>query len=402
MNLKRICFLAILLHFTSLQAQDFKTYWNKGYHFDSEDGAYKLKFGGRLQQQWSFFSQDSQMDSLYGKTSDGSEFRRIRLYSAGTIYESVAYKLQFDFAGGSAKIKDAYISLKDLPIVGNFRVGHFKEPFGLDQLNSSNDMTFIERTPSYNFAPGRNNGFLIFNTILKKRATWAVGIYKDTDSFGKSILEDKYNATARVSALPIYNSEKNTLLHVGLAYSYKSLNKNEYGLKSRPEAHLAPTLLNTGTLTDVHDNQLLGVELAFVANAFSAQAEYVQSTVNFNDPLQQQMNFSSSYLEISYFLTGEHRVYSQKAGYFKRVSPKKNFNTSEKTKGAWQVALRYSNSDFSDKSINGGTKGILEGYTAGVSWHLNPATRFDFNYSKSDFHNVGKMDIYQLKFQLTF
>ena len=41
--------------------------------------------------------------------------------------------------GGDADFKDVYIGLDDIPFLGEIKVGHFKEPFSLNELTSSGD-----------------------------------------------------------------------------------------------------------------------------------------------------------------------------------------------------------------------------------------------------------------------
>lgn len=392
----------ILFHvilFTSLNAQeqtDFNSYWDRGFHVKSKDGQFSLQFGGRLHHHVSLFSSDPEIDQMFGKYSGGSEFRRVRFYNQGTIYKYIGYKLEVDFTGGPTTIKDIFVSLNEIPVIGKITIGHFKEPFGLDQLNSSNDMTFIERASNFDITPGRNNGILISNTALKDhRATWAIGFFKETDNFGKSLNTKNVNFTGRISGLPYFKG-KNQLLHLGLAYSYRRKDQGDYNLKSIPEAHLLPFFIQTGLIENVDKVQLLGAEFALVHHAFSMQGEYIQSRVK---STPEQFDFSGYYMEVSYFLTGESRNYSTKTGFFKRVSQKSTFNPIEKGTGAFELSARYASTDFSDKTVNGGIEKTL---TAGLNWHLNPGSKFGVNYSHALLESVGNSNIFQMKFQVAF
>ncbi len=396
--------LALLLivfasNFTNAQDKPtFTTNWDKGFNVNSTDGNFKLKFGGRIQEHWSFFGQDDALDSVFGKLNDRSEFRRIRFYNAGTIYKSVSYKLEMDFANGRATVTDGYITVGDLPGVGNVQFGHFKEPFSLDMMNSSNDMTFMERSPATIFKKQRNNGLLLFNTALKNRATWAVGVYQNTDAFGKSIDEKRYHFTGRITGLPYYDKANKRLLHLGAAYSYRHPSMSEFSAKANPEANLSHTYVNTGDIKDVKTRTMAGGELALVLNSFSLQSEYIATTVNAKAG---DYNFSGYYVETGFFLTGESKNYSDEVGFFKRVSPEKNFNPKGENRGygALELAMRYSHLDLDDKDILGGT---LNDVTAALNWYLNPATRFSLNYTLAHLNNVGNNNIVQMKFQLAF
>ncbi|MFK5958225.1 MAG: porin [Lutibacter sp.] len=400
--MKKQLLLGILLFskIIFMQAQEthnLKSFWDNGFHIQSEDGSFKMKFGGRIQYQSSYFLQDTQTINLFNKAINGTEFRRIRFYNSGTIYSFISYKLQVDFTGNSTKLKDAYISINKIPAIGKFTIGHFKEPFGLDNLNSSNDMSFIERAPNIDMTLGRNNGFMLSNTAFNKRTTWALGTFKDTDNYGKAI-SNNYNLTGRITGLPITNENFTKLMHFGVAFSFRNPSNNEFKLDSKPEANLLPNYINTGIIEHVDNVLLTGIEFAIVKNSFSIQSEYINSKINRNSDLN-SYNFFGYYIETSYFLTGEHKNYSNKSATFKRVSPKSNFNPQSKGLGAIELAIRYATTDYSDSSLNGGE---LTNFTTSVNWILNPATKFSFNYSLANLKTIGKTSIFQMKFQVVF
>lgn len=128
---------------------------------------------------YGFFSLNNEAESngytLFSK--NGNEFRRARLFTSWTIYNNVDFKLQIDFSGGEVTLKDAFITIKELPVVGNFRVGHFIEPFRLEALTSSKYITFMERGLPISTIPERNTGFMLFNEVTNEKnvlANWIV------------------------------------------------------------------------------------------------------------------------------------------------------------------------------------------------------------------------------------
>jgi len=121
--------------------------WKNGLRLDSMDESISLKIGGRIHYDWAYFNQQNGLEKSIGSDLiNNSEFRRSRLYISGKIYDNIEFKTQYDFADGDADFKDVYFGLKKLPYVGNLRIGQFKEPFGLEELISSNDITFLERS----------------------------------------------------------------------------------------------------------------------------------------------------------------------------------------------------------------------------------------------------------------
>lgn len=376
----------------------FDAYWEKGYHLDSKDGNFKLKFGGRIQYDKAFFFQDDAIETEFGAFENASEFRRVRFANEGTIYKFIFYKLEFDFASGHADVTDAFITLTDLPAIGNIRIGHQKEPFSLDMMNSSNDMTFMERAPVTNFKKQRNSGLLVFNTAFEQRATWAIGAYHNSDDTGQSLPDDRYNITGRITGLPYYNKEENKLLHLGLAYSNRNPSGRVYNIRSRPDSNLAPLYVDTEIIENVTENHTLGTELALIWDSFALQGEYIASGVK--DDVN-TYNFSGYYGEASYFITGEHKNYATKDAWFKRITPNNNFNPTSEDKGwgAFEAAVRYSSLDLNDETVKGGE---INSIAAALNWHLNPATRFSVNYVHAMVKSIGDTDLVQFRFQVAF
>jgi len=374
----------------------FKLYWKEGIRFDTPDKTFQMRIGGRIQNDWAFFDQDSSLEDAVGNWDDGTEFRRTQLDMQGLLYETIEFKAQYDFAGGDADFKDVYLGLKGLP-VGTLRVGHFKEPFSLDELISNNYMTFLERALPNTLVPARNTGIMINNHVLEDRITYALGVFRETDNFGSGEGDGKYNVTARLTGLPLYEDEGSALLHLGLAYSHRNPG-DTLSYSQRPESHLAERLINTGSV-EVDDLDLVGAEVAMVYGPASLQVEYITAMVD--GAAGSNPDFSGYYIQTSYFLTGEHRPYRLSGAVFSRVKPKAGFPGQEGGIGAWEIAARYSHLDLYDGGINGGE---LDDVTVGLNWYLNPNTRVMLNYVYADASDLyeGKAHIMQTRFQIDF
>jgi len=349
---------------------------------------------------WTWVNEDNMLNANVGDQSNGSETRRARFYISGLLYDNIDFKLQFDFAGGDSDLKDAYVGLQDFPL-GKIRAGHFKEPFGLEELTSSKYITFAERSlPMEAFAPSRNAGVMLFGAVCDERATWAAGVFRDTDDNGDIQEDSGHSVTGRVTALPWYQDAGSSLLHIGAAYSYRnnardsSLGGDAAQFRARPEAHLLDRFVDTGSF--LSDNvQLFGLEAAWVHGPLSVQGEYTRARAEINS----HAVLDGYYIQTSYFLTGEHRKYRTSTGTFSRVKPKANFNPKKNQWGAWELALRYSNLDLKDSTVNGGE---IENISAGLNWHLNPNARLMCNYIRADKQDVGEADIAIIRMQVDF
>ena len=388
---------------------------DKGLNATLADGDIQVQFGGRIMYDLGFLSADDELKTPAAgyeneafEFSDGSEFRRARFFAKGTLYDTIDFKAQYDFAGGDADFKDVYMQT-DLGF-GTLRAGNFFEPFGLEQLTSSKYMTFAERSVTSAFTPVRNAGLMLFDAVDGGVPfTWALGMFRKSDDFGddKSSVSGEYNVTARVTAAPIYDKADGNVLHFGLAGSVRSDIEGTNTFKTRPESHLAPSIADTdfrdlGPAAFASDGYLLtGAEAAWTRGPLSLQGEYMMADVDAPEG-DEDLGFSGYYAMASYFITGEHRPY--KKGSFGRVKPSSNWGQGGA--GAWEVALRYSAVDLSDGDVSGGE---LANVTAGVNWYLNPHTRVMFNYVNSELEDSaatasgeGSLDSLIVRFQVDF
>jgi len=444
---------------------EFDIVWRNGVWIVSGD-RFAAHVGGRVYADWGWVNADALKHNdgarfqvpyvgvvnLYNEHTsirDGSEFRTVRLLAEGTLYKYIQYKVELGWDGETVMLYDAWMQMIDVPFIGNIQVGHFKEPFSLEEQTDSLFGTFMERSLGNVLSPGRNPGLMIHDAILgeegKERLSWAIGVFRmeevgqifNTPLQGTNITSDGgYALSMRVTALPWYADGGEKLLHLGFAYSVRTPpHDTRFGVgemvryAAKPEAHwLQFHVLDTGWIagapidafTGAVDNvNSFGAELAVVYGPFSVQMEYVgvkldTDTVRrpfaFNpdrylSPFQENPCFNAFYVEASYFITGEHREYDHERGAFKRVTPKKNFR-EDGGWGAVQVATRYSYVDLDAEYANGlNSHGECSNWTMGVNWHLNPNVRLMANYIRScpdRLDTANALDIFMMRFQWDF
>ncbi len=351
----------------------------------------EVTFGGRIMYDMATWGAE-EFDNI------GTEFRRVRIYSSGKMYGTVKYKLQLEFAGGKIAFKDVFIELNKLPIKGNLRVGHFKEPLRLEALTSSKYITFMERGLPIAFAPERNTGAM-YHTTFGEKLSIQSGVFRNSDAFGNNkSATNNVNITSRITYLAISDGDK--LLHLGISNSIRKNSDNDYGFSSRAENHMGSELLSVEFTNQVKDVNIIAGEMAYVNSSLSLQGEVIQTTVN-TEIVQGNTPFTheiiSYYGQVSYFLTGENRPYKSSLAGFGRVKPKNNYG--ENGWGALEVAARFSAIDMKED-------GSLEDFTIGLNWYLNPNTRVMLNYVMGELTNgVGEVtteNAVMMRIQLDF
>jgi len=373
-----------------------RAYWKDGLRFETADKNFQAHVGGRMQADWAFFTEDSGLANAVGRFEDGAEFRRARLLIEGLVYKQVEFRAEYDFAGGESTFKDVYTGLVDLPYVGGIRVGHFKEPFSLEELGSDNFIPFMERSLPNALSPSRNMGFMAHNTVLDDRLTWALGAFRDTDDFAVSQGDGGWGGTGRLAGQPWWADEGRSLVHLGVAASWRDPGENEARFRSRPEAHLAPFVVDTGTF-DANGLSRIGGELAAAHGPVWIQSEYMAAATNGPGPGR---DVNGYYVQAGYFLTGENRPYRQEGAVFDRVRPRRPFLYGDnRGYGAWELAGRWSSLDLNSGAIRGGS---VRDITAGVNWYLNPLTRISANYVFSDQLQLGDSQAFMMRFWFDF
>jgi phosphate-selective porin OprO and OprP len=378
---------------------DLRAYWKGGLRLETANKDFQVRLGGRLQNDFAWFDDDDSLRFFFGDQEDGAEFRRSRLYVRGTLYGDFSFKIQYDFAGGDADFKDVWLAANNLPYLGTLKVGHFDEPFSLNEITSDNTITFMERALPTVFVPGRNMGVALSNTAFNQRMAWTVGLFRTSDDYGMDRSDGGYSLTARVTGLPWYEKEGRRLLHLGTAYSHRNVD-GPLRYRQRPEAHLSSVrFLDTGAF-QAEDVDLYNAELALVYGSLSLQGEYFLSEVD--TAMAGRERFDGYYAFASVFLTGEHRPYDKFGGVFGKVNPKRNFTLRKGGAGAWEVAARYSQLDLGDDFFLGGEE---RNWTLGLNWYLNPQIRLMLNYGIADIDHVfyeGDIETLQMRVQTVF
>ena len=123
---------------------------------------------------------------------------------------------------------------------------------------------------------------------------------------------------------------------------FRSVDDGTLRFRSRANNSFGPHIVDTGTMTGVANWHLIGAEAAFVYGPLSIQSEYARALVKRSAAADPE--FDALYVEVSYFLTGENRVYMRRQGTFTRVAPFENFfrvrdehGNVSMGKGAWQL-----------------------------------------------------------------
>lgn len=327
---------------------------------------FTMKIGGRMHVDAGYFDSDKT------HIGNGQEIRRSRIDVSGTILKDWGYLLSYDWAS-SAPIKNAnisYLGWKNTTVT----FGYFKQPFSLEYQDSAKYTEFQERSLLHDtFDPPTRIGIGVAT-----HGTWGQGEYTAAVSVnGTAVPSDKTKGgdsgvgmDGRLTYAFVHTDDR--VFHVGLSGEWRNPGDGEeVSLSTRPNAHLAPAMVDTDLIPDVSHDVKFGGEVAAVAGPLSLQGQYTTERINRNAGAG-NLNFDGWYVQGLYFLTHDSQASTYKQGRFGGIKPHGRY-------GAWQVGLRYDTVDLIDGGFNGGREDNL---TAALNWYVNKYIRFSMNYIK--------------------
>ncbi len=363
-----------------------------------------IRAHARLQIDGTAARPDEHLENLTGSLGSSFDLRRLEVVAQGTIDHHLRYSVAFNL-GADPGFGEVFIEGigRGLDVfgyrVGQFRLGIFQEPFSFERVTSSYYSGFLERSlPVWTFTPGNNIGYMVHDTAHKGRMQWAVGFFTLGQQNEANSSNSVLSVTARVTGLPVYRDDGRRLLHFGASFSTRDPGSGSTQYRSRPEARFVDFFVDTGNI-EAARIMLYGVEAVGVRGPFSLQAEVIASQVQ-GSPTGDLM-FWGSYVQVGYFLTGEHRTYDKELAVFSRVAPKEEHRRGLPFKkggpgGALELTGRISTVDLDDGVVRGGAMTDL---SFGVNWYLSSTSLVKLNYIYSDVKDVGKANILLLRYQ---
>lgn len=418
---------------------EMKTTWNNGIQMSTLDDAFRFHIGGRVDFDSAWFRQDPNL--LVGEANgdrlrDGGDFRRMRLRADGRFWDNVDFVFEVNFANfqdfsntgqqvtiGSVGLTDVNLTFRQVPVLGNLKVGHLLPPISLEHMTSSNFVYYMERSPAFDAFINRfdyANGANAFDSFFDDRATLSAAILRTgsrtVNPFGAGAGNGEYGAAVRATFLPVYKDEGRRLLHVGASLMHRALDEDSTSPSDRSLVRSGagreiPNVMAVGRFYAPRGQYYINPEVAAIFGRWSFSAEYLYTIAPETYARQLNRNvfldprgpgfFQGLYAEMGYFLTeGDSRRYNRKLGTFDRTVPMENawFMKTGRGRptvgrGAVQLLARYSFLDLVTGNpvltpSAGARAGVENDMTLGLVWYLNPQSNIQFNYVRTYINSV--------------
>lgn len=389
----------------------------------SVDGNFTAALNGVMQFDAANYYQSGNLPAqITGAARDlngGTNARRARLGFGGKAFGDFEYNFLYEFGGSGAEdaahIQELWLQYNGFLKPFHLRVGYFDPLAGMEANTSTNGLAFNERAAPAEVARGLAGGDFRsalqffgnddFKTASGPKIGWLAGAaitgntagnINSAGSFQTQPFDEQLGYTGRVAVN--FRWAEDEIVHLGVNGQYVEHPNDNTGagsavagrytiqLRDRPELRVDGTrLVDTGALNAAHANDY-GFELGGQFKNFYGQAEYFgydidgdHATATTSSP-----NFHGYYVQGSWVITGEHRVYSLGNGAFNAPLVAHPFSWSGHTWGALELAGRYSDLDLNYRqgvagaaTPAGGVRGgEQEIYSASLIWYPNPIVRF--------------------------
>jgi phosphate-selective porin OprO and OprP len=359
-----------------------------------------------------------------------SRVRRVRLGAEGTMPGGFGYKVEADFANASTNFGDVFLSYSpgNAPIV--VRIGNFETLNGLEQISSSNNLSFMERAAF-------DDAFL-----NSRRLGAALAWHSENDDwraeaglFAAHSIDGSFDNDGWIGAARLVYAPKalGGQLHFGVNYQQREFSSNGgvagnnnpstgqlARYRARPNTQLTDVrFVDTGSFAAKSD-RIIGTEIAGVFKGFyfAGEAQWLKADAYQAGDLASGLDafsggnvavvptanpsYFGAYGEIGYFLTGETRGYKRGEGVWNRLKVLNPINKGGS--GAFQIAARVDYIDLDDAALKNGLTnnfttgatslaalnsrlgrgGTQTGYLLGLNWYPIDYIRFMLNYGRVD------------------
>jgi len=403
-----------------LKNKDAGQVMKNGIGIQSADGANTIQLMGRLHMDYRSYSSGyatgaTEKDNL----TDALDVRRARIGVRGQIEKDFKYEIQgtYGMADNGMSDSSTIVDIAFVDYAANpaaiFRAGKFKMPFSLEQLTSSNNIDFMERSFANQnegeYVPGKETGVMLHGSPI---AGASYGLAFSRGRANKNAQYDGADFIGRgTTNIAKLMGRDDIVTHLGIGYSSGKVKSATSYASARDESRAFSGFFGgTEAVSAGATRTRSDVEYAIAYGPYKAQGEFFQ--IGYSDTTGTNAGSNAvkmNYNELLWNITGESHNYNNANGTFGWIKPNNKF-TSNGGLGAWQLGVRLSDFDGSDFTPAAGKTAKATSMTAGLNWYVNDNVRFMLNYVETKYDDsvtigttkLDKIKALMLRSQISF
>ncbi len=372
----------------------------QGFVLRSADGKNQLRLRGTLHLDGRYLPDDD------AGVIDTFQATRVRPTFEGTLGGIYDFRFMPDFGQGRTVIQDAYVKANFHP-AAQLTVGKFKSPVGLERLQSSNDLRWVQRAFPTALVPNRDIGLQLGGDFGDGRFSYQAAFLNgsndgsSSETFTDTDINDDKEYALRLFTQPFAESDSFALR--GLGFGIAGTYTDQAGDAIQP---LLPSFRSPGQATffryraagttagTIADGERTRIapQFHYYAGSLGLIGEYTEVSQDVSRVVAAgnrtgTVDTDAWQLAASYFLTGEEAA-------FRGFKPKTTFSRSEGTRGAFEVVARVQSLSVSDDAFDGGADSFADPLAAarkadswgiGLNWYLNQNIKWLLDYEHTTF-----------------
>ncbi len=388
------------------QSEGLNAGYDKSFYIKSSDNNFRLNLTGFIQFQGNFYEgvdiPERAMpvfNAGLGTVNRADTFflRRARFKASGNVVSpDITFALEAELAGTGATMRDGFIAYhyRDWADV---KMGQFKPPFSLENLESDSDIETIERAAIVELLGlGRRVGMQLSGKALEGRLEYAGGIFNNLDfgSTGQNSSDQNNDkvVAGRLVINPFVTSDnkwtKDLSVFAAVATGNNGPPSATAGMNVTDIVAGVPNapVTFTNTVPYIGGNMTsYDVGLSWIVDRFRVKGEYIRSHIDRRDvPVTSQFPFgaldlhpivvSGGYVQFSYVVLDRPHATIVPVIKYETMSIKGDnmVSTFVFSPGPPQVMGRFVNPAQFDND--------LQAVTVGFTWFINPKLKIMANY----------------------
>src|SRR5688572_30386064 len=378
----------------------------QGFSLRSADDENQLRLRGTLHLDGRYLPDDD------AGVIDTFQATRVRPTFEGTFVGMYDFRFMPDFGQGRTVIQDAYVRANFHP-AAQLTVGKFKSPVGLERMQGSGDIRWVQRAFPTALVPNRDIGLQLGGDFGGGRFSYQAAFLNgsndgsSSETFTDTDINDDKEYALRLFTQPF--AESRNFAVRGLGFGIAGTYTDQAGDATQP---LLPTFRSPGQATffryratgttagTIADGERTRIapQLHYYAGSFGLIGEYTEVSQDVSRIVAAgnrtgTVDTDAWQLAASWFLTGEEAA-------FRGFKPKTTFSPSEGTWGAFEVVARVQSLSVSDDAFDGGQDSFADPLAAarqadswgvGLNWYLNDNVKWllDYEHTRSEERRVG-------------
>ena len=365
----------------------------------SGDSNFLMNIHGYVQADGRFYLNE------HNPANDTFLLRRVRPIIEGTVFDRFDYRFMPDFgsgnvssssAGNNALLDDAYVNARLWPEL-QVQAGKFKSPVGLERLQSTAELLFIENGFATQLTPNYDVGVELHNQLFNSPINYAVGVFNgsiDASSSDVDMIDEGKDLAGRIFFQPFLRTDYDALNKLGFGFG-GSVGHHEGPLPTYKTPGQQTFFSYASSVSADGEQYRLDPQFFYYWGPFGVLGEYIVSSQKVKAASvshTERFDNDAWQIEASYFLTGDNNSFRSTSRNAFR--PAHSMTFGQGGWGAFEFVARIGQLSLDRAAFpvyaSSASAREATSWGVGLNWYLNSNIRFYLDFESTRFDGGSK------------